>query len=319
VTRDWRSLLARLRGGWLDAEPPLQAFEVRQDAVAGVRLTRGVAGLGLGAAASLELGQGAILLSATEPNLKDADGFSRTLRVLADRLGIGGGAPVALVLPDAIARVAFVAPADVGQGSHAETEEVLRFRLKKSLPFDIQQTRLAWVELPPAVGRAGQVLVAAVFGPVLQRYEDAVRDAGFEPGLVELAGLSLASAVRSPAGADELLVNWEAGYVSLVLLRDGEPVLFRTIAGELAADAAEVGREAGNTVLYYRERLGGAGLARALLRSAALPVEQALAELSEPIGLVPEIVDAWGALPGAPDRALGQSFAAAAAVLTRTA
>jgi WD40 repeat protein len=45
---------------------------------------------------------------------------------------------------------------------------------------------------------------------------------GEEPGLVELSGLALLAS-RFGASGDELLVNWDDDYASLILIRDGEP------------------------------------------------------------------------------------------------
>ena len=102
---------------------------------------------------------------------------------------------------------------------------------------------------------------------------------------------------------------------TLALLRDGEPMLFRTLAGGLASEVSEVVREVANTVLYYRERLGGPGLARALLRSALLPPAQAAELLREPLGCEPVPIDPWGALRGAPPSVEAMPFAGAAAAL----
>lgn len=309
-----RSPAARLLRLFLEPEPPAAAIEVRETGLSAIRLERAGQHALLGAAAAFELEPGVVKLSLTEPNVKDEAGFRRTLGVLADRVGLGGGGRVALVLPDPVARVAFVPAAEVAARSRAELLEQLRFRLRKAVPFEIREARLAWAELPASAGRPAQLLVAAIYEPVLASYERALRELRLEPGLVELAGLALLGALRPAAGADELLVNWDAGYCTLALLRDGEPMLFRTLAGALA-EPKEVAREAANTVLYYRERMGGAGLQRALLRSAVLPSAEAAELLREPLGLVPEPVDPWGTLRGAPQGVAAMPFAGAAAAL----
>jgi hypothetical protein len=169
--------------------------------------------------------------------------------------------------------------------------------------------------MPAGPARPAQLLVAAIFAPVLASYETPLRELGFEPGLVELCGVTLGSSTRPAPGADELLVNWDTGYCTLALLRDGAPVLFRTLAGPLADDPAEIVRETANTVLYYRERLNGPGLTRALLRSGVLPPVQVAELLAEPLGCPSQPIDPWGALRGAPASVEAMPFAGAAASL----
>jgi len=309
------SLLSRLRRSLLEPEPPLAAIEVRATGLSAIRLGRERQQPVLSGAAAFEFPPEVLQLSLTEPNVRDPELFRRTLGVLADRVGLASGGRVALVLPDPVARVAFVPAAELQARGRAELQEELRFRLRKVVPFEIRDAVLSSVSLPEGPGRPAQLLVSAIASPVLQSYESPLRELGFEPGLVEVCGLALAAALRPSPQADELLVNWDAGYCTLALLRDGEPMLFRTLAGPLAAQPAEVAREASSTVLYYRDRLGGPGLTRALVRSTPLPAPQAAQLLQEPLGLMPEPVDPWGALRGAPAGVDSMPFAGAAASL----
>jgi len=309
------SLSSWLRSALLEPEPPLAAIEVRASGLSAIRLGRERQQPVLSGAASFELPSGALQLSLTEPNLRDVELFRRTLGVLADRVGLAGGGRIALVLPDPVARVVFVPAAELKARGRAELLEELRFRLRKTVPFEIRDAVLSWIPVPEGPGRPAQLLVSAIASQVLQGYEAPLRELGFEPGRVELCGLALAAALRPAPQADELLINWDAGYCTLALLRDGEPILFRTLAGELAAQPAEVVREAASTVLYYRDRLGGPGLQRALLRSTPLPAAEAAQLLQDPLGLMPEPVDPWGALRGAPAGVESMPFAGAAASL----
>jgi type IV pilus assembly protein PilM len=313
-------LLWRLRRSLLEPEPPLAAIEVRASAVSAIRIGRERQQLVLGGAACFELPPDTLRLSSTEPNVRDAEALRRSLGVLADRVGLAAGGPVALVLPDPVARVAFVPVSELKARSGGELLEELRFRLRKSVPFEIRDAVVSWSELPEGAGRPAQLLVCAIAGPVLQSFEGPLRELGFEPGLVELCGMALAAVGPPAPQGDELLVNWDTGYCSLLLLRGGEPVLFRTLLGELAAQPVEVAREVASTVLYYRDRLGGPGLQRAFLRSTPLPPAQTAELLQDALGCVPEPVDPWRALRGAPAGVESMAFAgAAAAVLGRAA
>ena len=77
-------------------------------AIGVLRLCSRGGSLVFGAAASLELPVGALRPSMTEPNLVDAAAFRQTLRSVLERAGVLGGARVALVLPDPVARIAIL-------------------------------------------------------------------------------------------------------------------------------------------------------------------------------------------------------------------
>jgi Tfp pilus assembly PilM family ATPase len=304
---------AWLRRRLRDPDRPLIAVEVRTRSVGVVRMTRDGERAVLGAAAFLELPEGCVKLSMTQPNIVDADTFKQTLRAVLERAGVLEGGRVALVLPDPVARVALVPAAEV-KGNRSQVDELVRFRLRKAVPFDVREAHVATVA---GGARSGDpLMVGAIYRPVLEGYEAACRAVGLHPGLVELSGLALLSAAFAPRPtADRLLVNWDDGYVSLVLARGEWPILVRTLTSEAASSPDDIAREAGNTVLYYRERLGGAGLAEAVVRSAALPPSEAVAWLEKPLELVPEVVDPGAWLGGGTPMAMSQAIAGAAASL----
>lgn len=301
-----------LRRQLLEAEYPLVAIEVRPRGLAVARLAREGGRHVLAAAASAELPPGILNLSLTEPNLADPEGFERLLASLLERAGALRQGPVALVLPDPVARLTVLPASELAGKRGADAEEMARFRLRKTVPFEIKDARVA-LGLPPRGGPDAAV-VAAMLRPVLESYEAVLLRLGLAPGLVELSSLVLLS-LMEPAAGDRLLVNWDDGYASLLLARDGWPVLVRTLPEVAAAPKALV-REVANTLLYYRERLGGAGLAGAALRSVALPPDEAAALLEESLGLLPTVLDPWATFGGG-DRGPGQAVAGAVAATLR--
>ena len=94
--------------------------------------------------------------------------------------------------------------------------------------------------------------------------------------------------------------------------RFGSPALARTLTGTSASDPEQVVREATQTIIYYRERLGGEGIAHAVVRSVGVLPAEAVRILEQPLGVQPEILDPWGSL-GAKEQELAQALAGAAA------
>lgn len=307
---------AYLEQRFVEPERPTVAVEVRAGSVGVVRVLGQGRELALGAAALVELPPGTVALSMTETNVKDPGAFSRTLKAALERAGVMGTTRVALVLPDPVARVALFPSAELQAKKRAQVEELIRFKARKSVPFEIREARLAYV--PGAASGSDQTLVAAISRHVLDGYEAACRAVGLEPGLVELAGPTLLTAAFEglPSG-DRLLVNWDDGYLSLLLARGSWPLVTRTIVGAPAASPAEVAREVSNTVLYYRERLGGAGLAATVLRSAFLPAAEAAALLTGTLGEPPAILDGLVGLKGAEPGGVASQLLAGAVASAR--
>jgi hypothetical protein len=296
----------------LEPEYPLVAVEIRPRAVAAVRLVREGRRLGLGAAAVVEVPAGVLDVSLTRANVLDAEGFAGTLQQALERAGALSGGPVSLVLPDPAVRLALV-PAVGLRGRRGDAEETIRFRLHKALPFDVRAARLAWD------GTQGdQALVAVVLEEVVRGYEGALEDLGYQPGLVEVSSLALASVPESaPVDGDRLLVNWDEGYVSFLLRRGDEPLLVRTLPGEMGPE--HVARQATSTLQFYQDRLSGDELGDVVLRAAVGPVDAAVATVGAALGREPRLLEPWAALGAVPSDASAQAVAGAAASASRRA
>lgn len=304
---------ARLWRALRDPERPQVAVEVRPGGIGVVRTRREGGSSVLAAAAAVELPPDVLSPSLTQPNLGDPERFRSALRSAVERAGVLGGAPVALVLPDPVARVALVAAAELPPGRATEVEEMVRFRLRKSLPFDIREARVAHVR---SSRPQDPVITVAAMGSVVDAYEEACRALGLEPGLVEVSALALCrAAFGSDTRGDRLLVNWDEGYLTLILVRDGWPLLARTLTGPIVSSPVEVAREAAQTLVYARERLGSPGLDQVVVRAASLPYAEAAAVLEGPLGVAPEPSDPWRALGTADPGPAAQALAGAAACL----
>jgi len=305
----------RRAGRWLsrvllEPEYPEVAVEVRPGAIAAVRLSREAGRLSLGAAAVVDLPDGTLDVSLTRGNITDPAAFRSTLQAALERAGALSGGAVSLVLPDPAVRIVLMEGRGL-RGRKAETEETLRFRLHKALPFDVRGARIAWDGVP-----SEQALVVVALDEVVTGYEEAVESLGFHPGLVEASSLALVSLDDGGSG-DRLLVNWDDGYVSFLLLREGHPLLVRTLPGEIGT--ASVARQATSTLQFYQDRLGGGRLGSVVVRAAAGPPEEALAVLGRALDADPQLLQPWAAL-GAPETAApAQAVAAAAASALRSA
>ncbi len=308
--------LTRAVGRWItrtlrDPEPVWAAVEVRPDSVGVVRLARDGRDVSAEAAAAVDLPDGCLKLSMSDGNIEAPDVFRERLRSAMEKAGVGPGR-VALVLPDPVVRVTIL-PRDEGlPRGRAQAEEVLRFKLRKSVPFEIRDARLVWSQ--DRVGQGGTV-VAAVFRPILDGYEAACRSLGREPGAVHVSGLALLAASTGDPDQDWVLVNRERGYVTLAVVRRGWPLLFRTLTGSLGDDPGEVARELSKTILYHRERLAGVEIGQCYVRCGAGPWDELREALGATLGFAPDLIDPLARLKGGDLGPGGQAVAGAVAAL----
>jgi type IV pilus assembly protein PilM len=138
---------------------------------------------------------------------------------------------VTLVVPDAAARVLLL-EFDMLPSKPVEALSVVRFRLKKLLPFDADDAAVSYQVM--TTGKSGvQVVAAAMPHEVLADYEGMVREAGFEPGAVLPSTLAaLAGLVESASPV--LVVNAGSEAVTTAIVKAGVLLLHRTVS--LGAD-----------------------------------------------------------------------------------
>lgn len=138
---------------------------------------------------------------------------------------------VTLIVPDAAVRVLLL-DFDELPAKHTEALPVVRFRLKKLLPFDADDAAVSYQVM--ATAKAGlQVLAVAMPRELLADYESVVREAGFEPGAILPS--TLAALAGLPEGdAPLLLVNAGREGVTTAIVKAGVLLLHRTV--DLGAD-----------------------------------------------------------------------------------
>ena len=106
---------------------------------------------------------------------------------------------VALILPDPVIRV-FVQHFDDFPRSKEEADPMLRWKLKKSVPFEVDETLISYMRQAPR--EAGVDVVTALARlRIVREYESLVEAAGLHPGVVlssSLAAIALAGRASRP-------------------------------------------------------------------------------------------------------------------------
>src|SRR3984885_7475481 len=200
---------------------PKLACEIAADRVLAGRITDD--GAGLDASAARELAPGIVVPDLVENNLRQRDrvrdGIEEALGGLAGR-----SHDVIAIVPDAAVRVMLV-EFDTLPSDHEEALGVVRFRLKKSLPFDVDKAKVSYHA--QKINDEVRVVAAVALGSVIDDYEAAFRGAGYNPGVVlpsTLAALGAADAKRPT-----LVIKVDAHTTSIAILNENQLQLFRTL------------------------------------------------------------------------------------------
>lgn len=134
-----------------------------------------------------------------------------------------------LVLPDAWLRLAFTELEELPR--RAAAEEVLRWKLKKQVPFRVEELRLrgAVAAQLPGGGEGKRILLGYAMDQLVRQLEQAFTARGVRIGLVVNASLALCEALAQLATGDErvgVLLAGRSGY-SLAFTRGGEMTFHR--------------------------------------------------------------------------------------------
>ena len=163
-------------------------------------------------------------------NASSANGTARTEKVAAIRRALDAigqrGREVTLVVPDSAARVLLI-DFDELPTKASEALPVVRFRLKKLLPFDADDAAVSYQVMSGTRG-AMQVLAVAMPRETLANYESLVRDAGYQPGAVLPCTLAALAGLDEDA-APSLVVNAGRESVTTAIVKSGVLLLHRTI------------------------------------------------------------------------------------------
>jgi type IV pilus assembly protein PilM len=181
----YQSEFARKVARWLEAMPhPPLALEISQDRVAAARWTR--AG-GLDSFAVESLPEGALMPSAVESNIVDQVAVKGAIAGVMAQLR-AKDEDVTLLLPDPVIRV-FVQHFEQFPRSPQEAEPMLRWKLKKSVPFEADETVISYMRQSPREDGV-DVVTALARLRIVREYEALAEGASLNPGVVMSSSLA---------------------------------------------------------------------------------------------------------------------------------
>jgi Tfp pilus assembly PilM family ATPase len=277
------------RSSWLAPPPITTVIEVAARRVTVVEAGRGASGLTIAHEAVAPLPEGAITPALSGDNLPDPAAVADAIRAALERAGLGSVRRAALIVPDSIARVALV-PFDQVPARRRELDELLRWQLRRTMPFSIDEAVVT--HFPASAAGEGAVIAAVVARrDVVAQYEAVLSSVGIHAGLVDLASFNVMNAVIASHGeveGDWLLVHLAGDAATLAILRGRALMFYRH---RPALDEETIGALVHQTAMYHEDRLGGGAFARVWLCGSGAAADDARQEIGRRLGLTAGTVD----------------------------
>ena len=201
--------------------------------------------------------------------LRDPAGFEALVGGVVR--GVHGGVRAAsLVIPDAWLRVAFAESGELPRNAE-QRDEVLRWKLRRLVPFRVDELRVSATEVAPLPRQEEPRRILLGFGieQLLAQIEAAFAAHGVRLGYISNTSLSLLGALEARREETVALALVEEHGYTLVFARGGEPILHRYKA--FSGGLPEVGRtglivrDLKLTRNFLDEQLPGVPLGRVLL------------------------------------------------------
>src|ERR1700689_1979990 len=225
--------------------PPAMAFEISEAGIAAARI---------GARAEMEfapLPVGALCVSPLKENVIDDDAFAGAVRRVAAAKE-RKRKDVAVILPDFCTRVA-VLDFDGFPTDAKEQDALVRFRLKRAVPFDVESAALSYYAQASSQKHIDVVVVVASL-EIVSRYEAPFRTAGMNPGLVTTS--SIAALQLAPEAGLSVLAKL-TGRVLTVLVRQKSAIKLGRCLEIASQELDDIAAVLLPTFVYVEDNLGG--------------------------------------------------------------
>lgn len=231
----------------------------------------------IAAKAVTELASGVIVASQSETNIRNIDQARSAVREMLGQTGMKGS-EIAVVVPDDTARITFLT-ADKTARNPEEQRTFIRWKLKKTVPFDVDTAQVAFRVLGPhASGGGVDMLVALSPRGVVQEFENLFDSMDLHAGFVlpsTLAALNL----FDPPVQDTLFLKAAPDCITTTVFQNKRIQFYRRVAEVSLYDAVYP------TVMYYQDKLGGKAIEQLFVCGCEGGMQSELGEVQEKLAL----------------------------------
>ncbi|MGH9593511.1 MAG: hypothetical protein ACRD5L_10500 [Bryobacteraceae bacterium] len=202
--------------------PPSHVFELSEAGIAFARY---------GQTGFQPFEPGTLAVSPLQDNVLRPDAFTAAIQRIAPSNGAKKRRPAAVILPDHAARISLL-DFDSFPAAPDEQQALVRFRVKKTIPFEIDSAAIRFFAQPAlSSGKNGakktDVIVVTVSLEILARYEALFRNANFHPG--DITTSSLAALNLNQRTGVAVIAKLAGNVLTVMAQVDGRLKLFRCL------------------------------------------------------------------------------------------
>lgn len=272
------------RAAWLRPRYPLVSLELRDDAVLATRLVKRKGAYHIAGHGAVQIGEDVFSTSMMRSEVRSPADLEQAISTVLTKAGAEGASRISIALPDTAAR-AFVLDFQEMPPGREQAGNLIRWRLKKSVPFPLEQARLSWEELGRREDGRVHLLVTLAPADALDGIEAVTAHLGLRVGLIDLASFATYNVLRldgqlaEQAQGDTALLSATRNYYSLMIFRGESLIFYRAknyhVQGGYQGEESlrAVVRELRTSLGYYEEHLLGEGIRRLLLRVVGIDRE----------------------------------------------
>ncbi len=241
-----------------------------------------------------------VQVSIREQNILNPDAFVTGLKSAHNQL-LCKSSRVAVSLPDGICRIMLLDHEGRFKSRH-EALDLIRWKLKKSIPFDSADTHLDYQQLTVRDNGNLALLVAIASRKVMSQYEELITLAGLSLAGISCNTLSICRLFDSRLSLQDdcILISFYGTTLSVVAFTEGIPEFIRSkdLSGTVATDS-RVYMEITSSLLVYKERHPEQPVQSVFCFAAPDVAHNFLEMVAESTGVSPTLLETKGAvLPG---------------------
>jgi type IV pilus assembly protein PilM len=229
---------------------PRLACEITPGSVIAARASDKTARLDLFTSRRLE--PGTIAPGLSTPNVHDGQALRTAISGALEAV-TSKSRDVIAILPDSAIRVLLL-DFETLPAKAAEIEPVIRFRLKKSLPFDVEHAVVSY-DVRRDNGSV-RVVAAVSLRSVIEEYEAVFRDAGYAPGAIVPSSLAVLGLVEGQRPT--LMLKVDPVNITIAAAQNQELRLIRTLENPHGAQvtASELAEAVLPSTVFFEDTFG---------------------------------------------------------------
>jgi type IV pilus assembly protein PilM len=275
-----RSLLSTWKYQLTEPVYPNVGIEINSDCIRLATVTPRKGSVQVDHMESVAIPPDSVQINPFKPNILDWEPVTIALKDLWSR-NRNRPPKICLLLQDRTA-LAFQMNLETSAANEEECLELVRFKLKKNIPFRVEDARINYfLDSGAHDFHSSNLWVTVMNSQVLRQYEELIQATlGIECGLVDLATFNLMNLAHAEIHSqgleqqDHLYVNLNRSYISLAITQKEKLMFFRSRELERQNGIIqEALAEIHPTVLFYLDKLGGQQFSRAFVYALESPEE----------------------------------------------